>query len=62
MKDYAQYDAIGLAELVRTQQVSAAELLEAAIGRANVVEPKLNAIVQRLDAMGRSSAHGTMPC
>lgn len=56
MKDYAQYDAIGLAELVRTRQVSAAELLEAAIGRANVVEPKLNAIVQRLDAMGRSSA------
>lgn len=56
MKDYAQYDATGLAELVRGKQVSAAELLQAAISRAEVVEPKLNAIVQRLDALGRAAA------
>ncbi len=55
MKDYAQHDATGLAELVRTKQVSAAELLEAAISRADAVEPKLNAIVQRLDALGRTT-------
>lgn len=56
MKDYGLYDATGLAELVRNKQVSAAELLEAAIARANVVEPSLNAIVRRLEAMGRSAA------
>lgn len=56
MKDYAQYDATGLAELVRSKQVSSDELLDAAIDRANVVEPTLNAIVQRLDAFGRNAA------
>ncbi|MES2883463.1 MAG: amidase family protein [Pseudomonadota bacterium] len=60
MKDYAQHDATSLAELVATRQVSAAELLEAAIARADEVEPKLNAIVQRLDALGRSTASGTL--
>lgn len=56
MKDYMQYDATGLAELVQRKQVSAAELLDAAIARADAVEPKLNAIVQRLDAHGRKAA------
>lgn len=56
MKDYAQYDATGLAELVRSLQVSASELLDAAMARADAVEPTLNAIPQRLDAMGRAAA------
>ncbi len=56
MQEYGQYDATGLAELVRSKQVSATELLDAAIARANVVEPTLNAIVQRLDALGHSTA------
>ncbi len=56
MKDYAQYDATGLAALVQSRQVSAAELLDAAIARANVLEPKLNAIVQRLESHGRAAA------
>lgn len=56
MKDYAQYDATGLAELVRSRQVSAAELLDAAIARLDQVEPQLNALPQRLDAMGRAAA------
>lgn len=60
MKDYAQYDATGLAGLVQSRQVSAAELLKAAIERADAVEPKLNAIVQRLDALGRSTAGGAL--
>ncbi len=56
MKDYAQYDATGLAELVKRKKVSAAELLDAAIQRADVVEPTLKAIVQRLDGLGRTTA------
>jgi Asp-tRNA(Asn)/Glu-tRNA(Gln) amidotransferase A subunit family amidase len=39
------YDATGLAELVASKQVTAAELLELARKRANEVNPRLNAIV-----------------
>lgn len=60
MKDYAQHDATSLAQLVRSKQVSAAELLAAAIARANAVEPTLNAIVQRLDARGQAAASQTL--
>ncbi len=42
MKDYADYDGLGLAELVRTKQVSPAELLEAAVTRAEAAQEKLN--------------------
>lgn len=56
MKDYMQYDATGLAALVTSRQVSAGELLDAAIARANAVEATLNAIVQRLDSLGRTAA------
>jgi len=38
------------------KKVSAKELLDAAIARAEAVEPTLNAIVQRLDAHGRAAA------
>lgn len=55
-KDYRAHDALGLAELVRTKQVSAAELLECAIARADAVNPALNAIVRRFDASARSRA------
>ena len=56
MQDYMQYDATDLAALVKSRQVTAAELLDAAIARADAVEPRLNAIVQRLDALGRTAA------
>ncbi|WP_234736050.1 amidase [Tellurirhabdus bombi] len=52
-QEYAQYDAVGLAELVKKGDVSAAELLETAIARAEAVNPQLNAIVQPLYEEGR---------
>ena len=42
--EYFSYDAIGLAELVRTKQISGSELLELAIGLTEKLDPKLNAI------------------
>ncbi|MCB9962640.1 MAG: amidase [Hyphomonas sp.] len=42
MKDYTEYDALGLAELVRTRQVSARELLAEALGRAEKAQAELN--------------------
>ncbi len=47
--EYSQYDAIGLAELVQSGQVSAKELLETAIAVANKFNPDLNAIIHRFD-------------
>ena len=37
MRDYANYDGLGLAELVRKREVTPAELLDAAIERIGMV-------------------------
>lgn len=48
------HDALGLAELVRRREVSAAELLEAAIARADRLNPRFNFMAQRLDERARA--------
>jgi amidase len=62
INEYAQYDALGLAELVRTKQVTASELLDEALRRADRHNPQLNAIVFRDDAQSKGraekAAHG----
>jgi amidase len=45
MDDYAEYDGVGLAELVRKGKVTPAELVEAAIARVERHNPKINAVV-----------------
>lgn len=42
MKEYAAFDAMGLAELVRTGEVSSRELLDEAVSRARAAQPELN--------------------
>ena len=42
MDEYAQYDALGLAELVRNKDVSAKELLDEAVTRAEAAQSELN--------------------
>lgn len=49
--EYADYDALGLAELVRDKQVTAAELVDVAERRIDEVNPVLNAVVERRDAL-----------
>src|SRR6266536_335119 len=44
-KEYGNYDAVGLAELVRKKEVSAHELLDEAISRTAKVDPQINAVV-----------------
>jgi amidase/6-aminohexanoate-cyclic-dimer hydrolase len=44
-REYGSYDGLGLAELVRNKQVSAAELLDEAIARTTKVDPQINAVV-----------------
>lgn len=45
--EYAEYDALGLAKLVQSRQVSAREVLEAAIERAEASNPALNFLAHR---------------
>lgn len=52
--EYVTHDATALAELVRTGEVTPAELLETAIDRAEAVNPQLNAIVTPLYDKGRA--------
>ena len=47
-KEYHQYDALGLAELVRNNEVSAAELLSTAVTKAEAINPNINAIINPL--------------
>ncbi|MDY7025365.1 MAG: amidase family protein [Pseudomonadota bacterium] len=53
--DYDQYDATGLAELIKSGQVTAEELLLAAIERADQHD-ELNATIQRFDEKALAKA------
>ena len=44
-KEYGNYDAVGLADLVRKKYVTARELLDEAIMRTGNVDPQINAVV-----------------
>lgn len=48
MDDFASHDGTSLAELIRTRQVSAREVVTASIERIDAVNPRLNAVVHRM--------------
>lgn len=54
--EYDRLDALGMADLVRSGQVSAAELCETAIARAEVLNVALNAVVHPLYGRARTQA------
>jgi amidase len=58
--EYLRYDALGLAELVATGEVSAAELLALARERAAAVNPRINAIVREMRPEADARAAGTL--
>jgi len=55
------YDGLGLAELVRTGQVSPSELVEEAIRRIERLNPALNAVVLPMYDQARAAARGRLP-
>ena len=61
LEDYAKYDGLGLANLVRRREVTPSELVDCAIKAIELLNPKLNAVVRRLDAMARKTAKGELP-
>ena len=54
-------DAVGQAELVRTGEVSPAELVDAAIARIEALNPQLNAVVRDRFERARAEAAGELP-
>ncbi len=61
MRDYADYDGLGLAELVRKREASPSEVLEAAIDRIERHNPRLNAVVYKAYEEARSVAARDLP-
>ncbi len=52
-EEYVKHDAVGLAALVKVGEVTASELLEIAISRAEAVNPQINALVYKGYEEGR---------
>jgi Asp-tRNA(Asn)/Glu-tRNA(Gln) amidotransferase A subunit family amidase len=58
---FDRHDGLGLAELVRRRDVSAKELLDAAIARVEKHNPKLNAVVTRMYDLARAAIGAGLP-
>jgi amidase len=59
--DYADHDGLGLADLVRRGEVSAGEVVQAAIERIERHNPALNAVVYKAYDEARTAARGALP-
>ena len=61
LPDLDRYDGLGLAALVRQREVTAAELLDAAIARVEARNPAINAVIYRMDAPARKAIAAGLP-
>jgi len=59
--DYEQYDALGLADLVRRGKVTPTDLLDAAIERVEQRNPAINAVVTKLYDYARKTIADGLP-
>lgn len=55
-KSYEEYDAVGLAELIARKEVSASEVLEAAISKTAAINSEINAVTTELYQVAREYA------
>lgn len=58
---YSSFDGLGLAALVAKRKVKPTDLIDAAIARAEEVNPKINAIVFKDYERARDAANGRLP-
>ena len=61
LPEFHKYDGLGLAELVRTKQVTPTELVEEAISRIEVHNSKINAVIYKMYDHARAAAKGDLP-
>jgi amidase len=59
--EYDEYDALGLADLVREGHVTPLQLFEEAVARIQRLNPKLNAVVTKMYDQGRQSIREKLP-
>ncbi|MBL0713166.1 MAG: amidase, partial [Desulfosarcina sp.] len=60
-KEYDGYDGLGLAGLIRSGQVSEQEVLEAAIHRIEIINPRINAVNFPMFEVGRQLVAKGLP-
>src|SRR5260370_3350108 len=60
-EEYRKHDAIALAGLIAQREISAKEVLETAIARAEQVNPAINAIVHTEDEQARKAVAVGLP-
>jgi Asp-tRNA(Asn)/Glu-tRNA(Gln) amidotransferase A subunit family amidase len=61
VSEYMGQDAVGLADLIARREVTAGEVLDAAMSRLNAVNPTLNAVVRTLESEARSAIEAGLP-
>ena len=61
LDDYARYDALGLAELVKQGDVTPLELVETAIAHIEQHNPQINAVIHKMYDQARERAEGSLP-
>ena len=61
MEELAFLDATAQAGLIRSGEISAAELLEVSIGRIEAINPDLNAVITPLFEQARQMVRGELP-
>ncbi|MFQ5343931.1 MAG: amidase, partial [Anaerolineae bacterium] len=59
--EYNEYDGLGLAELVRNGEVTAGEVVEAAIMRIEKLNPQLNAVIHTMYDQARAAVERGLP-
>ena len=59
--EYRKHDAVSLAGLIAKREVSAEEVLETAIARAEHVNPAINAIVHKQYEQARKAVAAGLP-
>lgn len=59
--DYGKFDALDLAKLIQTKEVSAEEVLEAAIERVEAVDGTINAVVYKMYDEARKTIAAGLP-
>ncbi|MGH7561457.1 MAG: amidase [Gemmatimonadales bacterium] len=58
---YLRHDGLGLAALVRRGDVSPLELVETALARIERLNPRINAVIHRMDEAARAAARAPLP-
>ena len=61
VSNYAEYDGLGLAELVRNGDVTARELLEDSYAAIDAINPELNGVVSRIPDLAEAEIAAGLP-